>query len=242
MGDVFVKHFRDMTADRTQGIFNKLAVHSQDDALSMLRAYLGMARKVFCSTTAARHSAASLVDLPCQSCELGGVLGAVAKARRPHRPEGRQNTRGHGGGRGLANTRERGAAPREQLEVDDIRWLLSRLPADLSEALRMMKGLKGLSAMAEGKGDGLDRQCSGTVAAGWLRSQPPVLANSWLTVLDRQADLPFELPVLRCRSCDGLVTVLHGRGGHFDLCRPCRTAAFRAKDAARQATKRALHA
>eukprot|EP00969_Alexandrium_andersonii_P259640 11480209-Alexandrium_andersonii.AAC.1 len=133
MGDnVFEEHFREMTQHRTSSIFNKLAVDSQSDALAMLRAYKGFVAQVYSINTVSKHKGASLCDLPCQACELGGVLGAI----QVHR----------------ASTHERGASA-DQIERANIEWLLARLPADIGMAGEMRHQMLGFISSVDGKGD-----------------------------------------------------------------------------------------
>ena len=223
MGDgAWDKHLRNMTADRTANIFNKLQVFSLDDALSMLRAHLGMVRGVYHRNTLVKHKPASLCDLACQACELGGVLGAVKKYRKKLR----------------TNTRERGVAT-DGPEMDDVKWLLARLPSDEAEAVNMKKLLAGTVSMVDGKGDGKDRQCSGSITAAWLKTSPAEVLGSFGQVLARQIRLPYELPTLRCRECDATIVAAYER--HQDgqeLCRTCCFGVIATKDRSRQQVKR----
>jgi len=223
MGDgAWSKHLREMTADRTSNIFDKLQVFSEDDALAMLRAHLGMLRAVYHRNTLVKHKPASLCDLACQACELGGVLGAVKKYRKTLR----------------TNTHERGVAI-DVPEMDDVKWLLARLPTDEAEQSNMKKLLAGTVSMADGKGDGKDLQCSGSITMSWLNTSPPEVPGSFYHVLDFQIRLPYQLPTLRCRECDATIVATHER--HQDgqeLCRSCCLNVVAVRDRNRQQVKR----
>ena len=72
-------HLRNMHDVSTKATFDTLGVHSFGDALAFQKTVLEMAARVW-STSVARHfTSVSLVDLPCQACEFGGILGAVKR-------------------------------------------------------------------------------------------------------------------------------------------------------------------
>ena len=223
MGDgAWSTHMREMTTDRTSNIFDKLQVFSEDDALSMLRAHLGMMRAMYHRNTLVKHKPASLCDLACQACELGGVLGAVKKYRKTLR----------------SNTHERGVAI-DVPEMDDVKWLLARLPTDEEEQSNMKKLLAGTVSMVDGKGDGKDLQCSGSITSGWLNTSPQEVPESFGHVLAFQVRLPYQLPTLRCRDCDATIVPPYVK--HVDdpdLCRKCCLNAIAIKDRNRQQLKR----
>ena len=58
-------------------IFNLLGVTTFDDALEMLSTVRELAQRTWSFSIAARFGSVSLIDLPCQACEFGGILGAV---------------------------------------------------------------------------------------------------------------------------------------------------------------------
>ena len=74
-------HLRNMHDQRTKAIFDTLAIHSFEDALAMQTIARGMTRRVWSSIITRHYSSLSLVDLPCQACEFGGILGAVKRIR-----------------------------------------------------------------------------------------------------------------------------------------------------------------
>ena len=74
-------HLRNMHKDRTSHIFDMLGVDDLDDTLAMQVTVRELAKRVWSSRVAAQYSSLSLVDLPCQACEYGGVLTAVQAIR-----------------------------------------------------------------------------------------------------------------------------------------------------------------
>ena len=187
-----------------------------------------MVKAMYHVNTVVKHRPASLCDLPCQACELGGVLGAVKKFR---------TDRGHT----RTNTHVRGEAV-DVAEINDVKWLLARLPSDEATASAMKRALAGSVSMVDGKGDGLDRQCSGSITAAWLKSQPEEVPNSFAEVLARKIRLPYQLLALRCRECDGTLTSLVLRSDGMEVCDGCRSDLTRAHDRARQNAKRGRRA
>ena len=202
-----------MHDDRTTNQFNLLEVHSHDDATAMLRTVVQTARAFYSSRVVTPFGRASFIDLPCQVCELAGVLGSV----KSHRSA-------------LANagaTRDCG---------DDVDWLLARLPGSVSGIKRMSKSQKLRTARIQGRGNGLDLQCAGHVAKGWLRSHPPRLRSSLLDVWGAGRGGPFQWPRVLCLTCS---CVLDGDWNtRLALCTVCRTRRRRIWDAARQRTRR----
>ena len=79
--DGWSKHMRTMHETRTTNQFQLLHVQSHADAVSMLRTVVHAARSFYTSRTATPFGRASLIDLPCQVCELAGVLGSVKSHR-----------------------------------------------------------------------------------------------------------------------------------------------------------------
>ena len=193
-------HLRNMHDSRTKGSFDTLAVHSFQDALALENTVREMAPRVWSASIARHYASVSIVDLPCQACEFGGVLGAVKRIS--------------GGGEGKATD-----------------WLLRHLPADLQVLKGMGLELKRLTGMAPTRGDGLDTQAAGAVAAQWLK-RVPEKAEGCMTLqeaLTRGSGGFVALPKLCCPGCDSvLLTRLMGR--KRKLCDPCYKAFRKHKD------------
>ena len=201
-------HLRNMHDSRTKGIFDTLAVHSFQDALALENTVREMAPRVWSASIARHYASVSIVDLPCQACEFGGVLGAVERIS--------------GGGEGKA-----------------IDWLLRHLPADLQVLKGMGLELKRLTGMAPTRGDGLDTQAAGAVAAQWLK-RVPEKAEGCMTLqeaLTRGSGGFVALPKLCCPGCDSvLLTRLMGR--KRKLCDPCYKTFRKYKDSGRYLKRR----
>lgn len=209
--DAWVKDLRGMHTDRTAGIFDLLGVHAYADATGMLATLTHVARSFYSFRTAAAYGRASLVDLPCQACELGGVLGAVKK---------HLSIRGRGVDRKAAD------------------WILSRLPSSPKAMLSMAMLLKQNRARVEGRGNGLDLQCSGIVAGSWLASSPQELGGrSMLAVFTRGSGGPFDLLPLGCEGCFAVFPL--SPSTRLWLCESCRGDRRREWDRKRQAARRA---
>ena len=191
------RHLRVMHDDRTTNQFNFLEVHSHDDATAMLRTVVQSARAFYSSRVATPFGRASFIDLPCQVCELAGVLGSV-KAHR--------GALAHAG------------AIRDRL--DDVDWLLARLPGSGSGIKKMSKSAKLRSSRILGRGNGMDLQCAGHVTKRWLRSNPLRLRSSLLDVCGAGRGGPFRLPRVLCLTCS---CVLDGDlNNRLALCTVCR--------------------
>ena len=207
------RHLRVMHDDRTTNQFNFLEVHSHDDATAMLRTVVQSARAFYSSRVATPFGRASFIDLPCQVCELAGVLGSV-KAHR--------GALAHAG------------AIRDRL--DDVDWLLARLPGSGPGIKKMSKSAKLRSSRILGRGNGMDLQCAGHVTKRWLRSNPLRLRSSLLDVCGAGRGGPFRLPRVLCLTCS---CVLDGDlNNRLALCTVCRLRRRRIWDAERQRTKR----
>ncbi len=153
------RHLRGIHTDRTAATFDLLGVHTRPEATWMLATLSQVARSFYSTRTAASYRRASLVDLPRQACELGGILGAVKK---------HLNFRGRGVKRKAAD------------------WILSRLPLSHKAMLAMAMLLKQNRARVEGRGNGLDLTRAAIVAGTWLASSPPELGGrSMLAVFTR---------------------------------------------------------
>ena len=74
-------HLRNMHDFSTKATFDTLGVHSFGDALALQKTVREMASQVWSASVARHFTSASLVDLPCQACEFGGVLSAVRAIR-----------------------------------------------------------------------------------------------------------------------------------------------------------------
>jgi len=83
-GDTWLQDLRPMHRERTAGVFDTLGVHSLDDALVMQRSVMGVVKTFYSTRTVAKYSGMSLVDLPCQACELVGVLNFLEKHLSTH--------------------------------------------------------------------------------------------------------------------------------------------------------------
>ena len=207
------RHLRVMHNDRTTNQFNFLEVHSHDDATAMLRTVVQSARAFSSFRTATPFGRASFIDLPCQVCELAGVLGSV----KSHRSA-------------LANagaTRECG---------DDVDWLLARLPGSVSGLKKMSKSQKLRTAKVQGRGNGLDLQCAGHVTKAWLRSSHPRLRSSLLEVWVTGRRGPFKCPNVLCLKCSCVLDL--DWNTRLALCTVCRTRRRQNWDAERQRIRR----
>jgi len=235
----FMSHLRDMHDDRTSAQFAAIGVSTGADARAMLRAVLGFARSFHSYDTARRWASLDLLDLPCQVCESGGVLSAVAQHRRPavkrpaaalevdssvvpRRAAAAPHPRGHGVHRRPAQSLDpRGSgvpmvsSPRSSpigsqavadAEVDDVTWLLGRLPGSHGELLALGGFMKGMISAVPGKGDGYDRQCAGAVTKAWLNTEPGPVADSLLACIRGRIDVPFTLPPYACQECSAMIT------------------------------------
>jgi hypothetical protein len=207
------RHLRVMHDDRTTNQFNFLHVHSHDDATAMLRTVVMTARAFYSSRVVTPFGRASVIDLPCQVCELAGVLGSVKTHRRALAKAGA--------------TRDSG---------DDVEWLLARLPASVSCIKIMSKSLKLRTSKIQGRGNGMDLQCAGHVAKRWLRSNPLRLRSSLLDVWSACRGGPFLVPRVLCLKCN---CVLDGElNTRLALCTVCRTRRRLIWDAERQRIRR----
>ena len=163
------------------------------------------------SATELRHGFASWFDLPCQVCELAGVLGQV----KTH-----------------LGTRGGGVADNIALE-----WLLKRLPGKVSHMTALSRSLKVERCRARGAGNGLDLQCAGNVAKSWLTRGPLALQKSmWHLFLLGRSD-PFQAPTLHCAVCVGQLGDA-ATSGHRKTCDACRRAHRQSWDRQRQQLNR----
>ena len=207
------QHLRVMHDERTTNQFNLLQVHSHGDATAMLRTVVKTARAFYSSRVVTPFGRASFIDLPCQVCELAGVLGSVKYHRSALAKAGA--------------TRDCG---------DDVDWLLARLPASVSRIKSMSKSLKLRIARIEGRGNGLDLQCAGHVAKVWLRSHPPRLRSSLMEVCGSGSGGPFKFPRVLCLDCSSVLDVEWNN--RLSLCTVCRLRRRLIWDAERQRTRR----
>ena len=209
--DAWTDDLRAMHKDRTQAGFDSLGVFSRGDAQDMQKTVVGVARHCFSYRTAARFGKLALFDLPCQVCELAGVLGQVKT---------------HLGTRGC------GVADHIALE-----WLLKRLPGKVSHMTALSRSLKVERCRARGAGNGLDLQCAGNVAKSWLTRGPPALQKSmWHLFLLGRSD-PFQAPTLHCAVCVGQLGDAVS-SGHRKTCDACRRAHRQSWDRQRQQLNR----
>ena len=213
-GDAWLHDLRTMHRERTADVFDTLGVHSLDDALVMQRSVMGVVKTFYSTRTVAKYSGMSLVDLPCQACELIGVLNFVKKHLSTHAC----------GGRG-----------------DPARWILERLPGDDAGIKALSKQLKVSRERVEGKGNGLDLQCAAAVTKSWLGMDPePLVAKSfWRCTRAGGAGIPFTLPRVKCLSCQGPLTNSVFRG-YDSWCQACRLTHRLELDATRSAKRRAV--
>ena len=125
-------------------------------------------------------------------------------------------------------------------DAQAVRWLLRHLPGQLTKLKKMGRLLKQGTARLSSKGNGLDHQCSGFVARGWLKQHPDEPAVDMTSVLTRGGgDQLFRLPAIVCAVCGGTMQPrLSGR--KRKLCSECYRARVRRADAQRQARRRRL--
>ena len=207
---------RGMHADRTAAIFDVLQVHTYAEATWMLATLTHVARDLYSSRTAAHFGRASAVDLPCQACELAGVLGAVKKHL------------------GICGDGGNGRAAE---------WILCRLPSKPNDMLAMATSLKTNRAKVEGRGNGLDLQCASVVTATWLASSPADLhGKSMMSVFTRGSGGPFNVPAVGCAICKQMFALSPNARLSSILCESCRRAHRRKWDRNRQADRRASNA
>lgn len=248
---------RPMHVERTASIFDRLAVHSYQDAMVMLRTVVGMVRNFYSFRTAAAYGSASLVDLPCQACELGSLVSVVCSHLKPPCDRsthargggGRGRVGASGGGRPLRGTHARGvgrASVRSTTKKgrsthargnpDPIVWLLKRLPGDTAGMRELSKNLKAGRAAVGGKGNGLDLQAAAVVTRDWLQSDPqPLKSSLWHCI--HAGGVPFDLPGVACSICEGPLE--HKERQVF--CADCFANKRRVADKERQAKKRRSH-
>ena len=120
--------------------------------------------------------------------------------------------------------------------LDDVDWLLARLPGSGPDIKKMSKSAKLRSSRIVGRGNGMDLQCAGHVAKGWLRSHPLRLQSSLLDVWGACRGGPFLLPRVLCLKCN---CVLDGElNTRLALCTVCRTRRRLIWDAERQRIRR----
>ena len=210
--EVSWRMLRGMHADRTAAMFDVLQVHTYAEATWMLATVTQVARDLYSSRTAARFGRSSAVDLPCQACELAGVLGAVKKFL---------GIRGNGGNDQAAE------------------WILSRLPSSPIAMFQMATSLKMNRAKVQGRGNGLDLQCASEVASTWLASSPSALpGNSMLSVFTRGSGGPFNVPVVGCTVCSQMFALAPNARLSSRVCELCRGDHRRKWDRERQADLR----
>ena len=194
---------------------------SHGDAAAMLRTVVHTARAFYSTRIAAAFGRASFIDLPCQVCELAGVLGAVKLHRSALATAGATG----------------GALPTTAVRpVDDVDWLLGRLPLSPAGLKDVSKSLKLQRSKVKGRGNGLDLQCAGQVAKSWLRSGPPRLRSSLLEVTANGRGGPFTLSPATCQKCRGVLDV--SMNSRLLLCGVCRTLRRQTWDAKRQRIRR----
>jgi hypothetical protein len=230
--DGWSKHMRTMHETRTTNQFQLLHVQSHADAVSMLRTVVHTARSFYTSRTATPFGRASLIDLPCQVCELAGVLGSVKSYRCSLANAGSVSS--------PAGSVARASTGVSRKCDKDVEWLLARLPGSVVGLKQLSKSLKLQIAKVQGRGNGLDLQCSGNVTKMWLRSSPSRLRRNLLDVLIRRSRGPFHMPPLMCSSCHRVLDV--SVNCRLALCTECRKRRRQQWDARRQRARRNMTA
>ena len=125
-------------------------------------------------------------------------------------------------------------------DAQAVQWLLQHLPGRLPALKAMGESLKKITAKVDGRGDGLDRQCSGTVTRAWLKDVPQASSVTMESVFIRGGgDKFFRMPSVTCPSCDCVIQP-RWRGRKRAVCDACYRARVRAADAKRQAKRRRM--
>ena len=124
-------------------------------------------------------------------------------------------------------------------DVEAIEWLLQHLPSNLTKLKAMGWTRKVATEQCPDKGDGLDRQCAGTVTRRWLKGGPTAPTFSLWTANTRGRGDIFGLPAVMCPRCEKPMPIC-GRGRKRTQCETCYLAKRRFADAERQAKKRRL--
>ena len=117
-----------------------------------------------------------------------------------------------------------------------MRWVLQRLPADLAALRAMGNALRHQIGHCTDRGDGLDRQCSGTVTQHWISSAPVVTGKrSMWDIFARDQGGVLGVPIICCHSCGGFLAVRATPGPRADRCLDCIRADRRARYRRRKA-------
>ena len=129
-----------------------------------------MAQHVWSRRISARYTV-SLLDLPCQACEVNRVLGAVKAI--------------HGGGDEEAIRFILKRLPSGLRQLRPMGWRLKqRIPR-----------------LTPGKGDGYDRQAARAVTKAWLQMKPQWQGESLHALCTRGGGDIFRLPSVVCPLC-----------------------------------------
>ena len=119
-----------------------------------------------------------------------------------------------------------------------IHWLLRHLSGRLEDLKAMGQHSKKETGSLCGRGDGLDRQCSGSVTRRWLLQNPGVPSFNMEHVFSRGGgDDMFGLVPIICPSCSEIMPP-RSRGRKQRTCDECYRAHVRAVDAERQVRRR----
>ena len=123
-------------------------------------------------------------------------------------------------------------------EAQPVCWLLQHLLGKLDKL--MGQRLKKETTAINGRGDGLDRQCSGAVTRRWLQQSPAAPSCNMEQVFSRGGgDKLFRLSPILCSSCRGIMPP-RSLGRKRSSCDECYRARVRGVDAERQARRRRL--
>ena len=124
-------------------------------------------------------------------------------------------------------------------EAQAIRYLLRHLPGRLEDLKEMGQRLTKETNLLCGTGDGLDRQCSGSVTRRWLRQKlaAPALKMDHVFSLGGGDDFFVLFPIL-CSSCGELLMPPRFQGRKRTVCDECYRAHVRLVDKERQAQRR----
>ena len=126
-------------------------------------------------------------------------------------------------------------------EAQAISYLLRQLPGRLEDLKDMGQRLKKETTSVCGTGDGLDRQCSGSVTRRWLRQKfaAPAFSMERVFSLGGGDDLLLLSPIL-CPFCGELMPPWPGKGRKRSMCDECYRAHVRTVDKERKVRSRCV--
>ena len=204
---------RNMHDDRTRDIFDLLGVFTFEQAHAMVSSVIGVARHLYSFRIMAKFSSMDLIDLPCQACEMGGVLSSVK--------------------RHLNRTSGRGAS-----DLVAMKWVLQRLPASLHLLKDLGIRMRKIVGESSERGNGLDRQCAATVTQKWLQlvvaGDVQVTGRTFWDIFTRGHGGILGVPVLYCQDCGSSLQHQPGPGRRSTHCLSCRRSLKRSWDRKRK--------